>query len=399
MDQLAETIGMDPIDMRRVNAMKGGDTTVNGQLIPSTGILECLDSVEQASDWKNRRGQLEPGRGLGVAISMYISGTAYPIYPNDMPQSGVQLQADRSGKMTVFCGASDIGQGSDAMLAYIVAEETGVPPDDIFVVSSDTELTPVDLGAYSSRVTFMCGTAAQEAARSMRQEMIAALAADWDVPDSQVGVALGFYFDKNDSGRQMEVTEVLHLAEAKRGRPLGTTGGYRTREVGGDYRGGTIGASPAYSTTAHIAEVTVDEQTGIVRCEKVWVAHDCGKAINPTLVEGQIEGSVYMGYAEAIMEAQLFDKRGLHIGPNLLDYPIPTSMETPDIFADIVEAHDPGGPYGAKEAGEGPLHPIIPAIANAIHDAVGIRLRRIPFTPERVLAALAEKRNDLAAGK
>ena len=158
------------------------------------------------------------------------------------------------------------------------------------------------------------------------------------------------------------------------------------KAVGAPYRGGMIGASPAYSTTAHVAEVTVDEETGIVRVERVWVAHDCGKALNPVLVEGQIEGSVYMGYAEALMEAQRFSDKGLHLGPNLLDYRIPTSMETPDILASIIETHDPGGPYGAKEAGEGPLHPIIPAIANAIWDAVGIRLRRIPFTPERVLA-------------
>jgi len=224
------------------------------------------------------------------------------------------------------------------------------------------------------------------------------VAAHWEVPSEQVGVALGFYYDKKDSGRQLGVQEVLRLAEAANGT-LGATGGYRTRKVGGDYRGGTIGASPAYSTTAHVAEVDVDSQTGIVRVNKVWVAHDCGRALNPTLVEGQVEGSVYMGYAEAIMEAQVFDERGLHTGPNLLDYPIPTSVETPDIFTEIIETIDPGGPYGAKEAGEGPLHPIIPAIANAIHDAVGIRLRQIPFTPERVLAALAELEPGRQAGK
>jgi 4-hydroxybenzoyl-CoA reductase alpha subunit len=389
MDEMAERIGMDPIELRRRNAMASGETTVNGQLVPSTGLNECLDSVAAASGWSDRRGQLPLGTGLGVACSMYISGTAYPIYPNKMPQSAVQLQGDRSGKITVFCGASDIGQGSDGMLAYIVAEETGVPPDDIFVVSSDTDLTPVDLGAYSSRVTFMCGTAAREAAVKLRALMVEAVAAHWEIPTAQVGVALGMYFDKQDTGRQIGVQEVLQLAEAATGT-LSATGGYRTREAGGDYRGGSIGASPAYSTTAHIAEVDVDPATGIVMVNKVWVAHDCGRALNPTLVEGQIEGSVYMGYAEAIMEAQVFDERGLHTGPNLLDYAIPTSMETPDIFAKIVETIDPGGPYGAKEAGEGPLHPIIPAIANAIHDAVGIRLRRIPFTPERVLSALAE---------
>jgi len=398
MDEVAERIGMDPIAFRRKNAMSSGETTVNGQFVPSTGLDECLDSVARTSGWDERHGELPFGKGLGVACSMYISGTAYPVYPNEMPQSGVQLQGDRSGKITVFCGASDIGQGSDGMLAYIVAEETGVPPDDIFVVSSDTDLTPVDLGAYSSRVTFMCGIAAKEAAGKLRTRMVDAVAAHWAIPTEQVAVALGFYHDKQDTSRQIGVVEVLQLAEAATGT-LGATGGYRTRKVGADYRGGTIGASPAYSTTAHVAEVDVDPVTGIVRVEKVWVAHDCGRALNPTLVEGQVEGSVYMGYAEAIMEAQVFDRRGLHTGPNLLDYAIPTSVETPDIFTEIVETIDPGGPYGAKEAGEGPLHPIIPAIANAIHDAVGIRLRRIPFTPERVLHALAEAAPIRQAGK
>jgi CO/xanthine dehydrogenase Mo-binding subunit len=299
------------------------------------------------------------------------------------------LRGDRSGKITVFSGSNDIGQGSDGMLAYIVAEETGVPPDDIVVVSADTDLVPVDLGAYSSRVTYMCGIAAQEAGRKLRAKMIAAVGAK--LGTDRIGVALGSYYDLDDPGRFVTAREALVLAEAAAGVPLAESGGYRTRKVGGDYRGGTIGASPAYSTTAHVCEVEVDPETGIVRVARVWAAHDCGRALNPQLVEGQIEGSVYMGYAEALMEAHTFDERGLHKGPNLLDYRIPTSKETPEFFARIVETIDPGGPYGAKEAGEGPLHPIIPAIANAIHDAVGIRLRRIPFTPELVLAALRER--------
>jgi CO/xanthine dehydrogenase Mo-binding subunit len=335
------------------------------------------------------------GRGLGVACSMYISGTAYPVYPNEMPQSGVMLRADRSGMITVFCGASDIGQGSDGMLAYIVAEETGVSPDNILVVSSDTDLTPVDLGAYSSRITFMCGLAAQEAARKLRTQIVDAVALLWECVDDQVGVGLGYVYDKKDSGRQMSSQEALQLAEARFGT-LGTTGGYRTQKLGGDYRGGTIGASPAYSTTAHVAEVQVDRDTGLVTVERVWAAHDCGRALNPVMVEGQIEGSVYMGWAEAVMEAQVFRENGLHVGPNLLDYRIPTSVETPELVAHIVESIDPGGPYGAKEAGEGPLHPVIPAVANAIWDAVGIRLRRIPFSPERVLTALADRPQSLA---
>jgi 4-hydroxybenzoyl-CoA reductase subunit alpha len=162
----------------------------------------------------------------------------------------------------------------------------------------------------------------------------------------------------------------------------------RTQKLGGNYRGGTIGASPAYSFTAHVAEVEVDEETGLWTVTRIWAAHDCGKALNPTLVEGQIEGSVYMGAAEAQMEEMVYGPQGLLFGPSLLDYRIPTSLDTPLIDTHIVESNDPNGPYGAKEAGEGPLHPAIPAIANAIHDACGIRIRALPFYPQRILQLL-----------
>jgi 4-hydroxybenzoyl-CoA reductase subunit alpha len=402
IDELAEQLKLDPIEIRRRNAIESGETTVNGMVVGSCGIRACLDAVEAASGWKERYGNLPPNVGLGVATSMYISGTAYPIYPNEMPQSGVQLRADRSGKITVFCGANDIGQGSNGMLAYVVAEETGVLVDDVLVVAGDTDLTPVDLGSYSSRVTLMCGIAAQEAGRAMRSQMIEAVAALWSVEPARVGVFPGMYVDFGDPDRKIDVVQAMQLAEARAGKPLVTSGGFRTRKVGGEYRGGTIGASPAYSATAHVAEVHVDPDTGAVRVTKLWAAHDCGRAINPVMVEGQVEGSVYMGVSEAMLEDQAYrtpasrDKEldpamGLHTGPNLLDYRIQTSKDVPDITAAIVESIDPVGPYGAKEAGEGPLHPAIPAIANAIWRATGVRMREMPFTPERVLAALQAK--------
>ena len=167
----------------------------------------------------------------------------------------------------------------------------------------------------------------------------------------------------------------------------------------GEYRGATIGASPAYSFTAHVAEVEVDSETGVATVKKIWVAHDCGRALNPTLVEGQMEGSAYMGFAEAIFEEQSFKPNGLHQGPSLLDYRIPTSLDTPDLESHIIESVDPEGPYGAKEAGEGPLHPSVPAIANAIYDAVGVRVQELPFYPHRILSALREKQNSDGAGK
>ena len=365
LDEAAEKLRLDPIEVRRRNFIGENVETVNGQWITSNGFLKCLELVEQASGWKERHGKLGRGRGLGVAGSMYISGTAYPVYPNEMPQSGVLVKLDRSGRVAIFSGASDIGQGVNTLLCQIAAEEMHCDPRDVTVVAADTDLTPVDLGAYSSRVTYMLGHAAREACQKLAAKLQAAGGATF--------------------------AEACQRAEAAEGVPLAATGGYRTQKLGGNYRGGTIGASPAYSFTAHVAEVSVDEETGIWKAERIWAAHDCGRALNPTLVEGQIEGSVYMGAAEAQMEEMVYDQRGLLFGPSLLDYRIPTSMDTPALDSYIVESHDPGGPYGAKEAGEGPLHPAIPAIANAIHDACGIRIRELPFYPQRILKLLRER--------
>jgi 4-hydroxybenzoyl-CoA reductase alpha subunit len=396
LDKLAERLGIDPIELRRRNFMGGYRRTVNELRVTSNGFLQCLDSVERASGWKGKFRKLGYGRGIGVAGSCYISGTNYPIYPNAMPQSAVQIQVDRSGRVTVFSGASDIGQGSDSVPAYIVCEELGVPLDYVRVVASDTDLTPVDLGAYSSRVTFMMGNACIDAARKIRKLVQEAVAAEWGVHPGRVLLAGGRAMDAQDTGRNLPIRKAFNLAEAKFGA-LGSVGSYNTpQDVHGDYRGGTIGASPAYSFTAHVAEVEVDPETGFVEVKTIWVAHDCGRALNPTLVEGQMEGSAYMGFAEALMEQHIVKdadhgRAGLHNAPSLLDYRIPTSLDTPELRSLIVESIDPEGPYGAKEAGEGPLHPSIPAIANAIYDAVGVRMDALPFSPPRVWRALQEK--------
>ena len=399
LDMLAEKVGLDPIEIRRRNFLGDHTRTVNELRVTSNGFLECLDRVERASRWKERWRQEPYGRGLGVAGSMYISGTNYPIYPNEMPQSAVQLRADRSGRVTVFCGASDIGQGSDSLLAYVVAEELGVTLEAIRVVAADTDLTPVDLGAYSSRITFMVGNAAVDASRKLKKWIQEAVAEQWEVPAHSVWLAGGKCGTWQDTAKAMTAAEAFVAAESKFGT-LGSVGSYNTpKDVHGAYRGGTIGASPAYSFTAHLADVAVDVETGVVEVKKIWVAHDCGRAINPVLVEGQIEGSTYMGFAEAVMEEQAFKETGLHDGPSLLDYKIPTSLDCPDFEAAIVESVDPEGPYGAKEAGEGPLHSSVPAIANAIHDAIGVRLTHLPFTPGKVLAALAARRASGVAWK
>lgn len=396
LDRLAERLELDPIELRRRNFIGAGTRTVNDLRITSNGFLECLEAVESASGWRKKHRRLPFGRGVGVAGSTYISGTNYPVYPNDMPQSGVQLQVDRSGRVAVFSGASEIGQGADSMVAYVVAEELGVPLEHVRVLAGDTDFTPVDLGAYSSRVTFMLGNACIDAARRIKRLVQEAVAEAWDAKPSEVLLAGGRAVRAGDTGMSMTVREAFNLAEAKFGT-LGAAGSYDTpKDVHGSYRGATIGASPAYSFSAHVAEVSVDVETGFVDVEKIWIAHDCGRALNPALVEGQMEGSAYMGFAEALMEEHVFKseeqgRAGLHNAPSLLDYRIPTSLDTPALESLIVESVDPEGPYGAKEAGEGPLHPSIPAIANAIYDAVGVRMNSLPFSPPRVWAALQEK--------
>ena len=398
LDKVAAELEMDPIELRRRNFM-GTGRTVNEFRVQSNGFLECLEAVETASDWKNKHRKLAYGRGVGVAGSCYISGTNYPIYPNEMPQAAVQVQVERSGRVSVLHGASEIGQGSDATMAAIAAEELGVPLGYVRVLSADTDLVPVDLGAYSSRETLMVGNACVHACRQVGDVIRGSVGRALEISADQVRLAGGWAFDSSaptDEDRRLPIAAAFQLAEAEHGT-LGALGHYNTPKEGvhGEYRGGTIGASPAYSFTAHVAEVEVEAETGFVDVKTIWVAHDCGRALNPMLVEGQMEGSAYMGFAEAIMEQQVMKRGtpegGLHDAPSLLDYRIPTSLDCPEFVALIVEAADPEGPYGAKEAGEGPLHPSLPAIANAIWDAVGVRMDSLPFTPDRVWRALKDQ--------
>jgi len=408
LDKASRALGLDPFELRRRNFMGEHATTVNGFHVGSNGFLLCLDAVERASGWRDKWGRLPAGRGIGVAGSCYISGTNYCIYPTELPQSAVQMALDRSGRVRVFAGTSDIGQGSTTMIATIAAHELGVELDDVRVVAADSDLCPVDLGAYSSRITLMAGNACAQAAKTLGMRVREVVGEAWGVPAERIVLAHRRATDPEDPNRWMPIQEAFILAEGKYGL-LGATGSYNTPKTGvhGDYRGGTIGASPAYSFTAHVTEVEVDQETGEVRVVQIWCAHDCGKAISPVLVEGQIEGSVYMGAAEAVMELHevmpsgLRDPRqrrdsgpgrdGLLAASSLLDYRIPTSLDVPQLSAIIVEAPDPHGPYGAKEAGEGPLHSAIPAIANAVFDAVGVRIDHLPISPAKVLRALRER--------
>jgi len=291
--------------------------------------------------------------------------------------------------VTVFCGSTEIGQGSDSILAYIVAEILGVDPLHIRVVTADTDLTPVDLGSYSSRVTLMTGNAAIQAAERARSMLDEAVAEELKIPKSRIVAADGRMFDAEDPSKAVDFARAVQSAEAKFGT-LGTVGSYTPPKSAAKYKGGGVGPSPTYSFSAGVVELEVDPETGIIRVEKIWIAHDIGRAINPLLAIGQVEGSVYMGLGEALMEEQEF-RLGVHKTPSMLDYKSPTSMDMCPIETILVEEPDPMGPFGAKEVGQGPLLPIPPAVCNAVYDAVGVRIDEIPVTPEKILKALKAK--------
>jgi len=399
LDKIAEQLNLDPVEIRQRHLVAPNTVTANYLRIGSMGLGKCIDKVVEGSDWKNKFSgwngstrKLPFGKGIGIACSSYICGAGLPIYWNNMPQSGVQLRLDRQGGVCVMCGSIDIGQGSDSILAYIVAEVLGIDPFDIRVVTADTDLTPVDLGSYSSRVTLMTGNAAIQAAERARELLAMATAEKLGVPIENISFAERRVFDVENPEVGLTFAEAVVLAESKYGT-IGTVGSYTPPRSPGNYKGSGVGPSPAYSYSAAVAEVDVDPDTGIVVVERIWIAHDIGKSINPMLVMGQVEGSVYMGLGEILMEEMTYrtNRNVVHKFPSMLEYKSPTTMEMCDVKTYLIEDPDPNGPYGAKEVGQGPLLPVPPAVANAVYNAVGVRIDEVPITPEKVLKSLREK--------
>lgn len=392
LDRIATDLGIDPLLIRLQNAVEPNTRTVNELRITSCGFKECLERSSRALSWTERRGRLPRGRGIGIAGGFYITGAALPIYFNPMPHSSVRIEVDRSGRITVFCGASDIGQGSDTMLALVAAETIGIPIEYVRVVSADTDTTPVDLGSYSSRVTFMAGNACRRAAEEVRSRVLSAVAEVHNVPADQLEILEGVVHVPGSEAKTISFPAAVALAEA-RGEPVCGSGSYTPPKLAGKYRGAGVGPSPAYSFGAYAAEVEVDEETGVVKVLRLAAAHDLGLALNPSAAEGQVEGATVMGLGEALWEDHAFLDKGQHACPSLLEYKVPTALDVPDIESILVESVDPEGPYGAKEVGEGSLHPAIPAVVNAVYDAVGIWLHEVPITPEAVLKALRKREN------
>ena len=392
-DEMAERLKLDPFQARRRNLLEVPCETITGVKINSYGLGQCLDWVEKSSGWSERGGRLSGDRGLGLGCSHMLSGAATPIHRTGEPHAVIELRLDFDGGITVLTGAPDIGQGSSTLIVQAVAHVLGIDCDRIRVCEADSNIAPKDTGAFSSRISFMCGNAAIDAANKLKAILVQAAAEALDSSPGDI-VCLGdVYRAAGSQDPGLSFKEVVAKALVDRGTITvkGTFTVPASYQGTVKFRGSAVGPSMAYSFGATVAQVHVDRDTGIVTVEQLWTALDCGFAINPLSVEGQIEGQVWMGLGQALSEENLYHD-GLPLHANMLDYRVPTIVESPPINLKIVESIDPNGPFGAKEASEGALASAIAAVGNAIYDAVGIRLHETPFSPDRVLTALEQKK-------
>jgi len=409
LDLIAEELGMDPVELRLKNIMETGDVTCNDLAMSSLGMKECIEAVRDGSSWKNKRGKLPPGKGIGMASGFFVSGAGYPIYRSETYHSTVNLKVQEDGGgVEVLTAAAEIGQGAETMVATITAEALGVNYNDVHVQSGSTDFG-VDLGAYSSRTTLMTGHAAKLAAEDAKQQILAELAAELEIDVSRLDIKRGeviisgepvditpirtMYIKEHrgwnnmPEGDNLTFREASRLAFLRKGSITGS-GAYKPPPLGGKFKGAAVGTSPAYGCSAQVVEVTVDMETGQVFVDKVTDAHDCGQAINLTQVEGQMEGSVSMGLGEGLFEQVKFDAEGRVENPSLGDYRIPTIMDIPNIQSLVIESGEPNGPFGAKEVGEGGIMPTIPALLNAVRNAVGVQVSELPLIPENMLLGI-----------
>ncbi len=392
MDMLAETAGIDPIEFRRINVNRSGDVSPQGLRITTCGLEKCLDSVIAKLDLEK---PIARGEGVGVASLIHVGGGAR-VYKSD--GCGTMIKMDDFGKVDLFTGATDMGQGSDTVIAQIVAEELGLFVDDIRVIHSDTDICPWDVGAHASRTTFVAGNSALGAAKTIKarifeiaSEALEAHADDLVLQDRKV-------FVKGTPEKEIELGKILRKAHFSHGGQMLMAEYFydpANENLGRDFRGNQ---SMTYTFGVHGVRVKVDEETGKVKILDYVAAHDVGKAINPMLLEGQVYGGVMMGVGYALSEQVILEK-GENMNPNFRDYKILTAKDVVPIDAQVLETHDKDGPFGAKGIGEPGCVPTAPAIANAIYDAIGTRIKELPITPERVLSAIRAKSGLDACGR
>jgi xanthine dehydrogenase molybdenum-binding subunit len=385
MDMLAETAGMDPVEFRRINANQPGDVSTQGLRITTCGLTECMQAVKEKLEWERPK---QAGEGIGMASLIHVGGGAR-VYKSD--GCGTIIKMDDFGKIDLFTGATDMGQGSDTVIAQIVAEELGLEVEDIHVIHSDTDVCPWDVGSHASRTTFIAGNAALGAARKIKARILEMGAKLLESPLEKLSLQGRHIIHQDDPEKKMPIGKVLRKAHFSHGGQMLMAEHFydpANENMGKDFRGNM---SMTYTFGTHGVRVKVDEETGKVKILQYVAAHDVGKAINPLLLEGQVYGGVMMGVGYALTE-QVISEKGQNMNPNFRDYKILTAKDVVQIEAPVLETYDEDGPFGAKGIGEPGCVPTAPAIANAIYDAVGVRIKDLPITPERVLAAIREKK-------
>jgi CO/xanthine dehydrogenase Mo-binding subunit len=383
MEEVADAIGMDPMELRLRNANRAGDVTPQNMRITSCGLTECLESVIKRSGWRERRGAMrDRHRGLGAAAFLHVGGGAR-IYRSD--GCGAIVKIEDSGGVSLLTGGTEMGQGSETVLAMIVAEEIGVPLSAVTVVNSNTDVKPWDVGSHASRTTFVAGNAARLAARKARTQLLETAGELLGASPDELTMAEGQVFVTEEPARGMEFGKVVRRRLLREdGNALVTEAFYDppTEMQDKTFRGNI---SASYGFGAQVAEVEVDPRTGEVQVLNLWVAQDVGRALNPLACEGQIEGGAVMGLGLALSE-ELMIRDGEALNPSFQDYGVPRADELPTIDVDLIETIDPEGPFGAKGVGEGGLIPVAAAVANAVADATGIRPRAYPMRPWKVWA-------------
>ena len=389
LDKAAAELKISPLKLRLINAVESGYQAPSVVEVGHSELKKCLEEVDRVSGYEEKHGRLPFGKGVGLACGHYSSGGAFLLYNSLRSHSTANVRVDNEAGVTLFVGATDIGQGSGSVLCQMAAEVLGLDYRDIHLVAQDTTLAPMDNGTYDSRTTYGAGHAVKRACLEIKSQLLKSAAVGLRVREEHLELGEGMVFSTYDPKKRITFAQAVagHLNSVG---PLFGTGEYTPPQPKGKYPGGLIGPSPAFGFTAQVAEVEVDQETGRIRIVKYYEAGDCGQAINPMSVEGQVEGGISMGIGQALYEEMSVDETGRLNNPNFHDYKLPTAMDMPEIDSNIVDSYDPESAFGNKETGEGPTCPVVPAILNAIHDAIGVRFTELPVTPEKVLRALGK---------
>ena len=391
MDMIAEALDMDPIDLRLKNANNPNEVTANAVKITSCGLKECLTRAREVSEWGPKKAAPQKYRGLGVAAMIYTGGGSIG---SGFNYSGATMQMNADGTLHLLMGALDIGQGSDTILTQMAAEIMAVAPETISLTTADTDTTLPCMGTFGSRVTYCAGRAVEEAANKLKKQVLENAADMLEANIDDLELKNRTVFVKGTPQKALTYAEIGAASFFKKKEVLAAQGYYNGPDVSPQFNPVTYEGYPAPALVfgTHLAEVEVDPDTGKVEVLNFVAAHDLGRAINPLLVEGQIEGGAAQGIGWALMENVQFEN-GEIVNPNFHDYKLLTIKDIPKITSLLVETIDPNGPFGAKGIGECAMVPTAPAIVNAIYDAVGVRIKDLPATTEKIYMGLKEKRS------